>query len=98
MSDICQHYKFGYCRYLENCFKKHITEVCEDKNCDVKNCNFRHPKTCTFFEQFTYCKFGDYCLYEHKNEDKKNDKIAAFEILLNEKSLIIESLEQKLCK
>ena len=60
MSDICQHFLFGYCRYNEKCFKKHVEKVCDDNKCEIEMCELRHPKKCLYFEQFGYCKYGDF--------------------------------------
>ena len=31
--------KFGFCKYKEMCRKKHVGELCENLNCDIKTCN-----------------------------------------------------------
>ena len=96
MSDTCQHFKFGFCRYTDHCFKKHIKEVCDKKNCDVKQCVLRHPKKCSYFEQFKYCKFGDFCCYRHDLSNDEKVKVDVLENLLKEKCLIIDTLKTKM--
>ena len=99
MADVCQHNKFGYCKYSKTCFKKHIKDICDNKSCDVKNCSLRHPKKCLYFKQFHYCKFGDFCLYKHVNIEKDikySDRINYLETRLAEKNATIDSLETKL--
>ena len=68
MSEVCDYFKFGYCKYGERCFKKHVQETCEIINCDVKDCQLRHQKKCSYFQQFKYCKFGAYCQYKHEKQ------------------------------
>ena len=62
----CQHFKFGYCRYLNTCKKKHDMEICNEKDCSVVLCRKRHPKVCRYFAKYERCKFGTYCKYLHK--------------------------------
>ena len=41
---ICRTNKFGYCWYGEKCKNKHVNELCEKRNCEIFNCEKRHPK------------------------------------------------------
>ena len=36
---VCIHYKFGYCKHGERCWKKHVEEKCGNRECDVSKCN-----------------------------------------------------------
>ena len=63
---VCIHYKFGFCKYGNNCRKRHIEERCESSECDASHCQKRHPRACKYFSEFNRCKFGDYCDYLHK--------------------------------
>ena len=62
---FCRFFKFGYCKYRNFCRKNHVSELCEDENCDGSVCEKRHPKKCFYFHELHRCKFGDYCLYSH---------------------------------
>ena len=96
MFEVCEYYKFGFCKYNNNCNKKHIKEKCDNKLCEKKNCNLRHPKTCLYYEQYSYCKFGKFCLYEHRKDNCVRDKLEFLEKKLNEKDIIIDKLEDKI--
>ena len=38
MATVCEHFKFGYCKFSDSCRYKHVTLVCEDGQCEIKNC------------------------------------------------------------
>ena len=52
---ICRFNQHGYYRYQEMCRKQHINENCENSSCYKK----MHPKICTFFRDYLFCKFGE---------------------------------------
>ena len=64
---ICQHYKFGHCKFGNLCRFEHVSDVCKERACEVRNCTFRHPKKCTYFHSLKYCKFADQCSFSHEN-------------------------------
>ena len=45
--NVCRYYKFGYCKFGEKCRNLHIEEKCENKQCDITNCDKRHPRPFT---------------------------------------------------
>ena len=98
MSDGCQYFKFGFCKYKDYCIKEHVKKICDKKQCDVKRCNFRHPKNCSYFKQFNYCKFGDFCLYRHEKKIDDNNEVLnnTLETILKEKVNLIDRLEIKI--
>ena len=70
----CLYNVFGYCKFREECRKKHSSTVCQIKDCD-KSCSERHPKQCKFK---TRCKFLDkgICAFSHVTlvqNDKTNE-------------------------
>ena len=65
MATVCLHFKFGYCRFRDNCRLNHDDALCDDEQCDITSCSKRHPKVCRYFTFFDRCKFGDYCRYRH---------------------------------
>ena len=72
---VCKYFKYGYCKFTDKCRNLHNTKICDKTTCDVKMCNFRHPKTCKFHIEFQHCKFGEWCLYRHKdNHNHMSDK------------------------
>ena len=63
---------YGYCKFSETCRKRHISEKCHNKHCDVRRCSLRHPKICRYFRDIGFCIFGDYCCFVHKvSSDEK---------------------------
>ena len=50
----------------EKCNFKHIDEECTEDNCNVFNCEKRHPRICKFMKEHGRCKFTTYCKYNHK--------------------------------
>ena len=45
---VCKHFQYGYCKYKMTCKKKHVTTVCDDKMCNQKGCEKRHPRKCKY--------------------------------------------------
>ena len=70
---ICCHNKYGHCKFQDVCHQNHVNEKCEDINCEIVNCQKRHPRKCKFFLEYKRCKFGDFCSYEHLLDDRAND-------------------------
>ena len=68
--NVCKWNKYGYCKHGEMCRKSHVKEICENSECDVSMCTFRHPKTCKYYRDYRKCKF-DPCMFLHV--EKEND-------------------------
>ena len=52
------------------------------KNCNINDCESRHPKICIFKRKYGQCKFTTYCRYDHeKPQDilENSDKILELE-------------------
>ena len=64
---ICKKNKFGYCKFGNQCRRKHLDENCEIKECDSSSCDKRHPKRCYYYSEYKRCKFGEYCKYNHED-------------------------------
>ena len=64
-NSICQHHKFGFCKFREQCTKEHVKEKCKHSSAckNLKNCNKRHQRVCKRFVLERFCKFGDGCAY-----------------------------------
>ena len=62
---VCDHNKYGFCKYGAKCRQKHVDTKCENPMCEIKTCLKRHPKECRFYRSYGRCKFGTFCLYEH---------------------------------
>ena len=99
---ICFKNKFGYCKFSDSCRYKHVTLVCEDGQCEIQNCEKRHPKICRYYRDYRRCKFTVGCKYKHENPNDMFDKLQKeLEIIrkkntLNEKGNFNKILEEKL--
>ena len=107
---ICVHFKFGYCKFRANCRFSHVDIICDDStDCDIGNCDRRHPRECKYFTSYGRCKFGSFCRYSHvkskviaDHEELKecNKKLfemnSKFEKQLEEYKAKLEDLEKKI--
>ena len=62
---ICLYFKFGHCKFGDQCRRQHVKETCSQESCDLSSCQRRHPRKCKFFFHFGQCKFDDSCSYSH---------------------------------
>ena len=46
--------------------KVHLKEVCQNRECDYRVCNKRHPRPCRIFSINGFCRFGTSCRYSHR--------------------------------
>ena len=67
----CPYHKYGHCKQGVECDKYHSKKVCKDSNCDVKSCNDRHPRPCTFYS-LGVCKFSKDCSFSHRKVEDIN--------------------------
>ena len=99
---VCQHNKYGFCKYKENCKFRHVAEICEVENCDVESCLQRHPRQCRFYREFERCKFSEYCLFSHtRAPKKKNDELETVKArmeMLEKKSVEMTSVLNEKCR
>ena len=101
--NVCSYFKFGYCKHREYCRKQHVKDTCENKECDISNCNLRHPKICKFYRDYNYCKF-DPCMFRHvEKEDNSQIKMLKMKteaILKNisDIEISIQNLDNKILK
>ena len=63
---LCLYFKFGYCKFLDNCRNRHVDVLCESENCPVYSCEKRHPKGCSYQRDYGTCKYLTYCKYDHR--------------------------------
>ena len=72
-NSVCRFNQFGYCKFGNSCFRKHVNSICENVRCFKSDCELRHPKKCRYFFKFRYCKYGEYCRFKH--EEIRNDGV-----------------------
>ena len=99
MKNICLYNKYGYCKFTGKCKRIHIKDLCESFDCEGSTCQSRHPKTCKYYEEFQFCKFGQYCRCSHKAFAQKKEQrnfIKQLEKENAEKDTQIENLKMEL--
>ena len=101
--NVCSFNKYGFCKFKLNCRKQHIMEKCSKTNCEIHSCSSRHPRTCRYYRDIGYCKFGEFCLFNHdkrsnclEESHKISKKIETIEKTIEEKNNNIEQLENAL--
>ena len=102
--NVCFFNKYGFCKFLEKCRNFHEKVVCEKSNCEIRECNLRHPRTCRYLRDFGFCKFMDWCKYSHKivrnyendNTKKFEEKLCTYEDQLKKKVDMISKLESEI--
>ena len=82
---VCRRNKYGYCKYGETCHFRHEKEICIQNNCNIFDCERRHPKVCKWYLEYGRCKFSSYCKFRHTNI--KNFEEIVNKIELNAKKL-----------
>ena len=85
---VCSFNKFGHCKFQKKCRKMHINDICESLVCDIKVCNLRHPKVCSFYRDYKFCKFTEYCSFSHNVHHSSNDALEK-EVKEIEKNLLL---------
>ena len=65
---ICVFDYRGFCKNGGECLKKHLQEICKNRNCLGESCFKRHPKNCIFFTTFGDCRFAESCRYHHEEK------------------------------
>ena len=102
----CMYSKFGFCKFKNQCKRKHYTEKCQENTpCkQQKTCPKRQPRDCKRIQQKEGCRFGDECGYNHDSvcETSKNNelkhKVIVLETTVADLHQRIVELEAKLSK
>ena len=99
--EVCMYQKYGFCKYKENCTKKHLNEECKDPKCKSKgSCDKRHPKLCKRYIQEKNCPYGETCGYLHREKEKSPEekklmeRIEQLEAVVKEKSTAEMKMEE----
>ena len=79
--DVCRYHQFGHCKFSDKCRFIHAQERCENPECEIRSCNLRHPRKCKWFRDYRRCKFGEWCSFDHA--DNNDNKESIKEILKN---------------
>ena len=80
--EVCLFDKFSFCKNGVKCSRVHLKEVCQNRECDYRKCNKRHPRPFRLFRLNGFCKFSTSCRYSHrvsKEVEESNKKIESIE-------------------
>ena len=101
--EVCQYFKFGFCKFKSKCKRIHFTEECQNNStCEGKStCQKRHPKNCKRYTSGN-CSFKVDCAYKHQSNiavlDHSNieQKVKFLENFVHELSLKLLNMEEEL--
>ena len=102
VENICNFFKYGYCKFKMSCKNKHVTLVCNDENCNPSKCDKRHPRLCKYVSKYGRCKLGSICAYSHENHHRKNEnqrlekKLDELIVMVTKKDDMIVMCENKI--
>ena len=51
-----------------------INDTCETLVCDIRVCDLRNPKVCSFYKDYKFCKFSELCSFAHNVHHFSNEK------------------------
>ena len=72
--EVCLFDKFSFCKNGVNCARVHLKEVCQERECDYRKCNKRHPRPCRSYRINGFCRFGTSCKYSHRQSKEIEDQ------------------------
>ena len=91
---ICKFNQSGFCKFLSQCRKQHVMEICPTNQCNIKTCLLRHPKMCKYFSNSGSCKFNFQCAYLHHHTKNTVDvEISELESKIKEMESKIQEIE-----
>ena len=78
---ICKYNQSGFCKFQNNCDKKHDNEICANITiCKETQCTKGHPKKCIRFNENGKCFYKEECAYLHddgaSNQSKLNEMMS----------------------
>ena len=60
-------------------------KICIENSCNIFDCEKRHPRVCTWYQEYGRCKFTSFCKFRHI--DIKNFDDIVIKMEHNEKKL-----------
>ena len=73
----CKFHNSGYCKFQEQCRKRHFSAICQITNCK-QDCQARHPRLCKMESNCKFFKKG-VCAYKHVDAFTYDSKIEDLE-------------------
>ena len=98
MSSVCRFNQYGFCKFKNTCFRKHVNSICENVRCFKSDCELRHPKMCRYFLKYSHCKFGEYCKFKHQDNSSSviNKEIEKLKLEIDKLGKVIEAKENEI--
>ena len=97
---VCFFNKYGFCKNGNRCWKKHVKEICEKKECNGDGCMKKHPHECKYFRDYRRCKFSEFCAFDHTvHEDPVVEELKVLKAKLEavEKEIENKNLQNQRC-
>ena len=88
--NVCDFFKYGFCKFKTACKKQHVMEKCVKSDCDIKSCRSRHPRVCRYYRDIGFCKFGEWCLFKHDRPSKSLNEVKEISVKINNIEKLIE--------
>ena len=67
----------GFCQYEDACRNKHAYKICNDTNCNEKQCDKRHPHPSKIGYKFRFKKEKEVCLFTQLTIACDDNKVTA---------------------
>ena len=64
--NVFEFFKYRFCKFKTACRKQHVSEKCTRSDCEIKSCRLRYLRICRYFRDIGFCKFGEWCLFNHE--------------------------------
>ena len=90
---VCKRNKYGYCRYGDTCHFRHEMKICIENNCNIFDCEKRHPRVCRWYQEYGRCKFTTFCKFRHIDIKSFEDIVIKMEHYGNKLAEIDKKLE-----
>ena len=93
--NICRRNKYGYCKYGDKCHFRHEKVICNDSNCNIFNCERRHPKVCGWYQQYGKCKFTSFKHVSTDNIENLRKRVEENTTKLSEIEKALEAIKKE---
>ena len=100
--EVCKFNQKGFRKFGDECRKRHVKEICANRDCKDESCLQRHPQLCRYFVFNRSCRFKDGCAFEHRDSDEKTKikdleaKLAAAEAKVAKLEYDVEEIKFRL--
>lgn len=103
----CRYNNCGFCKYKTKCRYTHSKHICKshtlNQKCDNKDCEYRHPAVCKWFNSRGWCKRNSECEYLHTKGFSEGELNQSYECISckgtwTDKTCVKEHLVQNMTK